>query len=207
MKNEEQSRSHSHSIKDEIAGVLAFVIAIWVVSIAGFWWKPIVETLALVPRTPSGLPGILTMPLVHKDFGHLIGNSIPLVILLMLLAGSRGRSWLITGAIVVVGGSLLWLFGGSGPHIGASGLVLGLITYLISSGLFERRLVPMIVSLVVGLMYGWTLLWNLIPTGTPEISWTGHVFGAIAGVIAGYAFASPPFSKMIRRGGRTIEEK
>lgn len=182
--------SHVHLIRDEIVGVLIFVAVIWVVSLIGFSWEGLKVSLALIPRKLAGLDGIVTMPLVHQGFAHLIGNTVPLVVLLILLAGSRGRTGMIVATIVVINGVLLWLMGSAAAHIGASGLVLGLITYLISSGLFEQRPIPLLISLGVGLFYGSTLFWNLLPV-SPDVSWTGHLFGAIAGVIAGYAFASP----------------
>lgn len=186
--------SHVHLIRDEIGGVLIFVAIIWAVSLIGFSWEGLKVGLALIPRRIAGLDGIVTMPLVHDGFAHLIGNTIPLAILLILLAGSRGRTGSVVATIVIINGVLLWLLGGSAAHIGASGLVLGLITYLISSGLFEQRPIPLLISLGVGLFYGSTLVGNLLP-GTPGVSWTGHLFGAIAGVIAGYAFASPATGK------------
>ena len=192
---------HVHSIKDEIVGVLIFIGVIWAVSVVGFFWEPLRTMLALIPRTFFGLDGIVTMPFVHQGLGHLLSNTIPLIVLLTLLAGSRGRSWVIVIVIVLINGILLWLIGGSGAHIGASGLVMGLITYLISSGLFEQRPLPLLISVIVALLYGTTLIWNLLPL-SPGVSWTGHLYGAVAGVIAGYAFASPPFSQWINRGKR-----
>ena len=183
-----------HSIKEELVGILVFVAVIWTVSLAGIFWEPLRITLALIPRKLAGLDGIVTMPFVHEGLGHLIGNTLPLLVLLALLAGSRGRSWVIVATIVVVNGVLLWLAGGTGAHSGASGLVMGLITYLISSGLFEQRPIPLIISVVVAFFYGTTLIWNLLPL-SPGTSWTGHLFGAIAGVVAGYAFASPQLSQ------------
>ncbi len=188
-----------HSIREEIGGILVLVGIIWAVSVVGFFWEPVRSTLALIPRELRGLDGIITMPFVHQGLGHLIGNTIPLLVLLALLAGSRGRSWAIVATIVVINGVLLWLAGGAGAHIGASGLVMGLITYLISSGLFEQRPLPLLISVVVALLYGTTLIWNLLPL-SPGISWTGHLYGAIAGVVAGYAFASRPFSQRIKQG-------
>lgn len=177
--------------------MLLFVGVIWAVSLAGIFWAPLRSSLALIPREFWGLDGIVTMPFVHQGLGHLLGNTIPLVVLLVLLAGSRGRSWMIVATIVVVNGVLLWVAGGAGAHIGASGLVMGLITYLISSGLFEQRPLPLLISVMVALFYGTTLIWNLLPL-SPGTSWTGHLYGAAAGVVAGYAFASPPFSQWIR---------
>lgn len=190
QKLQPQSDQFIHAIRDELIGVLLFVAVIWGISVTGFFWTGLRDALALIPRHVAGLDGIVSMPFVHKNLGHLIGNSIPLVVLLSLLAGSRGNSWLIVAAIVVINGILLWMFGGSGLHIGASGLVMGLITCLISSGLFEQRPVPLAISLGVGLFYGTTLIWNLLPL-SPGVSWTGHLFGAIAGVAVGYIFTRP----------------
>ena len=64
---------------------------------------------------------------------------------------------------------------------------MGLITYLISSGLFEQRPLPLLISVIVALLYGTTLIWNLLPL-SPGTSWTGHLYGAVAGVVAGYGF-------------------
>lgn len=188
---------HVRSIKEEVVGVGVFIGVVWAVSLFGIFWKPLRVMLALIPREFGGLDGIVTMPFVHQGFGHLIGNTIPLFVLLALLAGSRGRSWVIVATIVIINGVLLWLIGGSGAHIGASGLVMGLITYLISSGLFEKRPLPLLISVVVALLYGTTLIWNLLPL-SPGTSWTGHLYGAVAGVVAGYAFTCLPFSKWIK---------
>jgi len=187
-----------HSIQEEIVGVLLFIGAIWIVSVTGFFWPTLRTQLALIPREFWGLDGIVTMPFVHQGFGHLIGNTIPLLVLLMLLAGSRGRTGIIVVSIVMVNGALLWLAGGAGAHIGASGLVMGLITYLISSGLFERPL-PLLISAIVAFLYGTTLIWNLLPL-SPGTSWTGHLFGAIAGMMAGYVYASPRRARSIGNG-------
>jgi len=181
--------SHAHSFKDELVGISLLLGVIWGLSCVGFFREDIRESLALIPRTLGGLNGIVTMPLVHGNFGHLLGNTVTLAVLLLLLAGSRARSWVIVSMIALVNGSLLWLLGGAGAHIGASGLVLGLITYLIFSGILERRPVPLLISAVVAMLYGPSLIWNLIPLSL-QTSWTGHLFGAAAGVLAAWAFAS-----------------
>jgi membrane associated rhomboid family serine protease len=92
-----------------------------------------------------------------------LSNTVPLFILLVLLAGSRARSWAVVIDIVLLGGSLLWLFGRSADHIGASGLVFGLMTFLIASGYFERRIMPLLIAFVVGFLYGGTLLFGALP--------------------------------------------
>jgi membrane associated rhomboid family serine protease len=73
------------------------------------------------------------------------------------------------------------MFGRPATHIGASGLIYGLIAYLLVSGISERRFVPMVIAIVVGFLYGGTLASGILPTSESHISWEGHLFGAIAG--------------------------
>jgi membrane associated rhomboid family serine protease len=115
-----------------------------------------------------------------------------LIVLLTLLAGSRARSWEIVLEIVLLGGLLLWLLGRHANHIGASGLIFGLIVFLILSGLLERRVIPLIVSASVALLYGGTLLSGVLPGLGPHISWDGHLCGAIAGGMIAYGLTRHP---------------
>ena len=89
--------------------------------------------------------------------------------------------------MALLGGLLLWLVGRSAIHIGASGLIFGLITFLLLSGFLEKRTVPLLVSLLVGFLYGTALLWGIVPRLGSHISWDGHLCGAIAGGIVAYA--------------------
>ena len=170
--------SARHTIAAELKGILLFLGAIWIVFIIDRFLP--LEKLALYPRHPSGLPGILVSPFLHQDLAHIISNTIPLLALLSLMAGSRADSRKVVALIIVLSGSLLWLFGRPVAVIGASGLVFGLIGFLIFSGILERRLLAMLVSLFVGISYGSTLLAGILP-GQHGISWDGHLFGAIAG--------------------------
>ena len=176
----------AHTVRQEISAVIAFVALIW-----GMYLLDLVlpiDRLGLVPRTLAGLPGIVAMPLVHRDAAHVFSNTVPLVVLLTLLAGSRSKSWAVVAAIAILGGTLLWLCGRSARHVGASGLVFGLITFLIASGLLERRPIAMVVSVIVAVLYGTTLAWNVLPH-TSGVSWDGHLCGAIAGIAVAYGLA------------------
>ena len=129
---------------------------------------------------------------------HILSNTLPLFILLILLAGSKARSWEVVVEIVVLGGSLLWLVGRPAIHIGASGLIFGLIAFLITSGLLEKRLVPLAIAVIVGFLYGGTLVSGVLPRIGSQISWDGHLCSAVAGVIVAYTLtreqrpSSPP---------------
>jgi len=148
----------------------------------------------LVPRTLSGLPGIVLMPFLHGGWGHLIGNTIPLSILLMILVATRKDYCQVIASIVIFGGLFLWCFGRTAMHVGASALVYGLVGFLIASGFMERKIIPAIISLLVGILYGMTLLAGVLPTVGSNVSWDGHLFGAIAGVSTAYAMSKYPKS-------------
>ena len=130
-----------HQIKEEISGITLFVSAIWVIFLVDLVLPVDFNNLGLIPRDLWGSAGIFTMPFLHGGWGHLIGNSIPLIILLCLLAGSQANSAKIVLQIIILGGVLLWLFGLPGKtHVGASGLIYGLIINLVfglAGGLFR----------------------------------------------------------------------
>jgi membrane associated rhomboid family serine protease len=183
--------SAAHAVKDEVRGVVIFIGIIWAVFALDLILPLEFSRFALVPRTISGSVGILTMPFLHGNFYHMLSNTLPLFILLTLLAGSNAKSWEIVGILIVASGILLWLFGNATGangqrvgHVGASGLVFGLVGYLIGSGLFERRLISMAVAVIVGLMFGGMALKGLVPQ--QGVSWGGHFFGLLAGIGLAY---------------------
>lgn len=190
------AKSYVHTIRQELLGVLIFIITIWVMFLAGRF-LPVNEYLGLVPRRLSGLPGIIFLPFLHRDFAHIFNNSIPLLVLCTMLAGSRADSVTVVSAIVLLSGTIIWLVAPNGPpnapllYVGASALVFGLVTFLISSGIFERRTIPMAVAIVVGLMYGGTLVYELtflraIFSEQENVSWSAHAYGAVAGVLVAF---------------------
>lgn len=177
-------QSHVHRIRQELPAVFLFISAIWV----GFFLEFMlpIEQYGLIPRNIHGLVGIVTMPFLHANMRHLVNNTIPLTVLLMLLAGSRADSRMVVVMVAVLGGALLWLFGrGNALHIGASGLIFGLAVFLMVSGLLERRLVPLLVSLLVAFMYGTSLLAGIVPWQY-GVSWDGHLLGGLAGALAAW---------------------
>jgi len=176
----------SHTIRQEIHGVVLFVGAIWAVFFVSLVF-PRVDDFGVVPRQLVGLVGIPAMPFLHANFHHLLGNTLPLCVLLILLAGSRAESWAVVTIIAVLGGALLWVFGRTAVHIGASGLISGLTAFLILSGLLEHRLIPLLVALLVGSLYGGSLVLGVLPRVGSQISWDGHLCGAIAGGIVAFA--------------------
>lgn len=178
-----------HTVKEEINGVLAFVGAIWGVFLLDALTPLDLTPYGVLPRTWRGLIGIPVMPFLHAGWGHLLNNTLPLLVLLMLLAGSRASSWLVVMSIALLGGIMLWLVGRPAVHVGASGLIFGLIAYLIVAGVLERRFVPLAISAVVTVLFGGTLLWGIAPQLGGHVSWEGHLSGACAGAVVAFALA------------------
>lgn len=172
------------------AGVsVGFVALLWVVEIVDRTTPGSLERYGIRPRTDEGLGGIVVAPLLHGGWGHLEANSGPLLVLGFLVAvvstarfvGVLAWSWLVSGVGV-------WLVGsGNSVTVGASGLVFGLLTYLLVAGFLERRPVGILVAVGVFIVYGSVLL-GVLP-GRPGISWQGHLFGAVGGVIAANSLA------------------
>jgi membrane associated rhomboid family serine protease len=178
-------------VKKQYYGIGLFVAAMWLVFLANSILPIHLEKFGLYPRSFSGIFGILLMPFLHTNFDHLLGNTIPLIVLLFLLISSRKDAWLAVGCIVVGSGGLLWIFGRSAVHVGASGLTFGLCSFLIAVGVRERRVIPITIAVLVGLIYGGTMLSGVIPQWRSNISWDGHLCGLLAGGLVGFWLSRP----------------
>jgi len=185
MNNTSQQRV-SGSLRLELRGIVTFIVMIWVIFLLDRFLP--LERFALTPRQASGIPGILLSPFLPKGLGHITSNTVPLTLLLLLLAGSRADSKKVVLTLILMSGTLLWLFGRPIPVVGASGLVFGLIGFMLASGFFERRPLAIVVGGLVGFTYGSTVFWGILP-GQKGISWDGHLYGVIAGVVCAWIFA------------------
>lgn len=144
----------------------------------------------ILPRTVIGLRGILFAPLLHGGFGHLAANTVPFLTLgWLVMLRETSDFWIVTALTMLIGGLGTWLVGAPAFHIGASGLVFGYLGFLLLRGYFERNVLSVIFSVIVGLLYG-GLLWGLLPA-QPGISWEGHLFGFLGGVVAARWMAKP----------------
>jgi membrane associated rhomboid family serine protease len=170
----------------QVAGVaaVAFVVLLWGIELVDVAASHRLDGWGIRPRSGEGLLGILAAPLLHGGWGHLVANSVPALVLgFLTLATGLARGLAATALIWVVGGFAVWLVAGDhSVHIGASGLIFGWITYLAVQGFVDHQLVEIAIGLVVLVVYG-GVLWGVLP-GQPGISWQGHLFGAIAGVVA-----------------------
>lgn len=175
---------------DALRVLAAIVGVMWLVEAVNALDGQGLDSHGIVPRTASGLQGIVFAPFLHASFGHLLANTIPLVVLgLMIGLAGPARLLEVTGIVVVVSGLGTWLTASSGlVTIGASGLVFGYAAYLVVRGLFSRRLGELGIGVVVGALFGGALLWGLAPHA--GISWQDHLFGGIGGVLAARLLSS-----------------
>jgi membrane associated rhomboid family serine protease len=173
------------------AGVVAaFVALLWLVEIVDAVTAGDLDRYGIEPRSEDGLVGIAVAPLLHSGWTHLEANSVPLLVLGLIVAVvSTARFFGVIAWTWVVSGLGVWLVAPSNSvTVGASGLVFGLLAYLLVVGFLERRAIGILVSVGVFLLYGGVLL-GVLP-GQPGVSWQGHLFGAVGGVLAAYHLAN-----------------
>jgi membrane associated rhomboid family serine protease len=176
---------------DGVRALGGLVAIMWVVEIVNTLDSNRLDNDGIVPRNLSHLYGVLLAPFLHASFSHLLANTIPFVILGLVIAlAGAARLLLVSLIVALVSGLGTWLTAPAGSvTVGASGVVFGYATYLISRGVFDRRIVEIGLGVIVAVLLGGALISDLIPhTG---ISWEAHLFGAVGGVIAAAAFARP----------------
>lgn len=173
-------------------GVLgSFVALLWFLEIVD-WLLPghVLDTFGIHPRSATGFRNILFAPFLHYGFEHLIGNTIPFVILGGLVAVRRlGEFVWVTFIAGFISGLGIWLLGFPNTvHLGISGVIFGYLGYLLLRGYFERSVSAIAIALVAGFLYG-GMLFGLIMPFQPGISWLGHFFGFTGGGLAAYWMA------------------
>jgi membrane associated rhomboid family serine protease len=160
---------------------LGFVALISLVHVVNWGLELGVEHFGVRPRQIAGLPGILMAPLLHGGFSHLISNALPLLVLgtgmLHLYPNSALK---VIPAVYLGPGLAVWLFARGGIHIGASGLVYGLVSYIFVAGMIRLDTRAIAASLLVCFLYG-TLAWGVFPI-MPGVSWETHLAAALIGV-------------------------
>ncbi|MDX9773389.1 MAG: rhomboid family intramembrane serine protease [Bacteroidales bacterium] len=139
--------------------------------------------LGIYPRQLSALTGIVTSPFIHSDFRHLFNNSLPLFILGTALFYFYSEvSFRVLLWIMLLTGMAVWITGRPAWHIGASGIIYGLASFLFVSGIIRRFIPLMGLSLLVAFIYG-EMVWGIFPGFRIDISWESHMLGAAAGLV------------------------
>ena len=170
--------------REGIQTVLGLAAIMWLVEIVDAVLGQRLDEYGIEPRDVDGLSGVIAAPFLHAGFGHLAANTVPFLVMGVVIA--LGGALRVVGVTVIVGlvsGIGTWLTGPENSlHVGASGIVFGYATYLLARGFFSRRVLEIAVGLVIGVLWGGALLAGLEPR--EGISWQGHLFGAIGGLVA-----------------------
>jgi len=165
-----------------------FVFVMWIVKIIELLFNLDLSDLGIFPLSLKGLPGIIFSPFVHADFGHLFNNSLPLFFLATALFYFYSEiavkisvwTYFLTGLFV-------WLAGRDAWHIGASGLVYGLASFLFFSGIIRKYFRLVALSLLIVFLYG-SMVWGIFPGTYRNVSWESHMLGFISGIILAVRF-------------------
>ena len=169
--------------------LFGLVALMWIVEVVDVAVDHRLDRYGIEPRDVDGLDGVVAAPFLHVGFGHLLANTVPFVTMGVVIAleGPR-RLVLVTVIVALISGLGTWLVASPGTiHVGASGIVFGYATYLIARGVFNRSGAELAIGAAVVLVWGGALLGGLEPQR--GISWQGHLFGAIGGVVAARAAA------------------
>ena len=183
--------------REGVVLLTGMVVLMWLINLINSADSYRLDSDGLYAHNVDRIWGIFTAPFLHASWSHLIGNTIPLVFMGLLIALTGARQFVgVTLIVIVLGGLGTWLVSPGGTQVvGASGLVFGYATYLLTRGFFDRSALEILTGVVVGVIFGGVLLSSLVPHG--GISWQGHLCGGIAGVIAAWLLSSD------RRGATT----
>jgi len=159
-------------------------LVMWVLEVIDQLANNELDQYGIEPRDGDGLIGVVAAPFLHGGFDHLVSNTVPFLVMGFVIAiQGAGRVVSVTVIVGLVSGLGTWLIAPEHTiHIGASGIVFGYASYLLSRGFFNRNALELAVGAVVAVIYGSALLGGLVPED--GVSWQGHFFGAVGGVIA-----------------------
>jgi membrane associated rhomboid family serine protease len=184
------SSRQKKSTVEELKTLLTVVGIFWIVEIIDVAiFKGKLDNFGIQPHNLVGLRGIIFAPFLHRDFFHLIGNTIPFLTLGWLTMIQETSDFYVVSIVTaIVGGLGVWLFGGAGTtHIGASILIYGYLGFLLLRGYFQKNIPSILLSVIVFIIYG-SLIFGVFPSRF-GISWQGHLFGFLGGAIAAFAIA------------------
>ena len=177
----------SNKFLDSLYWPVAFVLLLWVIHTIQFLLPGDFVRLGVYPRMTFGLKGIFLSPLIHSNWGHLMSNTPPLLVLSVMTMFFYRRVALRSFFLIYfLTGLAVWMFGKPAFHIGASGVVYGLVSFVFWNGIFRRNIKSIVLALIVVFYYG-SMFMGILP-GQEGISWESHLLGGLAGIFASFWF-------------------
>jgi membrane associated rhomboid family serine protease len=169
---------------------LLIVALLWIIEIIEQLGNYRFVRYGIYPRELDGITGIITAPFIHSDWNHLISNSLPILALGVVMMIFYRRVAVFSMVIItLITGLCVWVFARPSYHIGASGVVYGMVAFVFWSGIFRRNIRSIILSLIVLMMYS-GLFPGILPPEEEGISWESHLFGALSGIFTAFIFKS-----------------
>jgi membrane associated rhomboid family serine protease len=198
MKNLKDLSPDTRRLVHSLIFPVFFQFLLWSVWLFVQVWDLDLIPFGILPRTLQGLKGILFSPLIHADLSHLTSNAPSLFLLMLTLfyfyRSIAYRIFFITWILV---GILVWFGGREAYHIGASGIIYALASFLFFSGILRRYIPLMAISMLIAFLYG-SMVWGMFPL-LPKISWESHMLGVVVGIFLAIIYrkqgpkAPPPF--------------
>ncbi len=182
---------------------IAFLVVVWVVWLSFRFLGADMAPIGIQPLTIHGLIGIVLSPFAHGSLSHIVANSSSFLVLsVALFYFYRLLAWRVFIISWLFSGALLWLGGRDAVHIGASGLVYSLAFFLFFSGIFRKNRTLGSISLIVVFLYG-SMIWGMMPQSN-GISWEGHIYGAIPGLILAWYYRKHPVDFIAESDGSSV---
>lgn len=177
---------------------LLFILSIWTVYWFEIKFNYDLSSFGIYPRTLEGLRGVVLSPFLHGGIEHLYSNTIPAFLLLASLRYFyRENFWKVLCYGILFSGFLTWLIGRESYHIGASGLIYVLVSFMFFKGLRSQYYRLVALSLVIIMLYG-GMIWYVFPDIEDGISWEGHLAGLITGFGMAVLFKTPDYKKFLK---------
>jgi membrane associated rhomboid family serine protease len=182
------TRKVTRTVKQQVTTLGTGVGAFWVVFVVNTMLGGLLTQFGVIPRTVTGLRGIVFAPFLHGNLAHLISNTLPFLALgwMVMLRDAR-HFWPVTIYAALGAGLGAWLFGAPGSvHIGASGVVFGYLGFLLLAGIYTRSFWSILLSLATAVLWG-GLVFGMNPN-QPGVSWQAHIGGFLGGILAARAY-------------------
>jgi membrane associated rhomboid family serine protease len=173
----------------------SFIVLLWFIRIGETVFSINLTHFGVLPNKLVGLIGIITAPLLHSGYNHLVSNTLPLLFLgAGILYFFPNLAYKVFAGIYIIPGIFVWFFGRPAYHIGASGMIYGFVSFLFFSGLIRRDTRSIALALLVTFLYG-SMIWGIFPQNN-GISWEYHLFGSLTGIACAIIFRkSDPYKK------------